>query len=144
MTGIKYRNGPVIVKEAPSAATGTYAAGEVVGLTSGACVIGANGNCAGVSLQAAVTGGTTKFLVITPENEWIMSYASTTAATQVGVDYLLTYTTGSQVVSATTTTPTVTVQELDKRDAVGASGGRLIVRFNQANCVMTGLVTAAS
>lgn len=143
MVGFKYYNGPVIIKEVDSAATGTYDAGEVIGLSSGAAVIGANGNCAGIALQDAVTSGKTKFLVITPENEWVAAYAGTTNANQVGVDYLVTYTTGSQVVSTTTTTPTVTVQALDPRDGAKA-GGRLIVRFNQANCVMTGLITAAA
>lgn len=143
MAAFKYLSGPKEIRSATSAATGAYAAGEVIGLSGGACVIGANQLCAGVALEAAVTSGTTKFIVITPDQEWVATYAGTTAETMKGEDYLVTYTTGSQVVSTTTTTPTVTVQRLDPRDGAKASG-RLIVRFNAANCQMTGLVTAAA
>jgi hypothetical protein len=141
--GFKLLSGPSIIREYPSAATGTYKAGEVVGLQSGACVIGANQLCAGVALKDAVTSGTTPILIITPEQLWEVGYNGTTAATMEGEDYLVTFTTTAQCVSSTTTTPTVTVEQLDPRDGAKAYG-RLQVRFNRANCQMSGLLTAAA
>jgi len=139
--GVKLISGMTEVREYPSAATGTYAAGDVVGLTSGACVIGADNLCAGVALKAAVTSGTTPILVITPEQVWSITYAGTTVATQEGEDYLMTFTTGSQCLSTTTTTPTATILKLDPRDGPKALG-RVFIHFNAHNCQLTGLATA--
>lgn len=139
----KYVSGPIEIREYDSAATGTYYAGDIVGLTSGACVIGAAGNCAGVALNDALTSGKTKVILINTDQIWSAGYNGTTATTMRGVDYLVTFTAGSQIVSSTTTTPTVTVVDLDPRDGAKAYG-RLQVRFNQANVLMSGLVTAAS
>jgi hypothetical protein len=139
--GVKLVSGNTEVREYPSAATGTYVAGDVVGLTSGACVIGADNLCAGVALKDAVTSGTTPILIITPEQVWNIEYAGTTAATMEGEDYLMTFTTGSQCLSTTTTTPTATILQLDPRDGAKATG-RVFIHFNAHNCQMTGLATA--
>ena len=141
--GFRFVEGPLVKGKAASAATGTYKAGEVIGLSSGACVIGNSGACAGIALQDAVTGGTTEFIVLDPTQIWSVYYAGATSEAQKGEDYLMTFTTGSQRLSSTTTTPTCTVVRLDPRDGPKA-GGRLHVRFNQANCQMTGLLTAGS
>lgn len=141
--GLKLVEGPVVIREFPSAATGTYYAGDVVGLTSGACVIGANLLCAGVALKDAVTSGTTPIIVIDPTQIWNIEYAGTTAVTMEGEDYLMTFTAGSQCLSTTTTTPTMTIVQIDPRDGAKATG-RVQARFNVANCQLTGLVTAGS
>lgn len=139
--GLKLVSGPQEVREYTSAATGTYAAGDVVGLTSGACVIGADNLCMGVALEAALTSGTTHIIVIYPEQVWSVEYVGTTAASMCGEDYLMTFTTGSQCLSATTTTPTMTVLKLDPRDGALATG-RVHAHFNAHNCQALGLATA--
>jgi hypothetical protein len=138
--GLKWVEGPSQVREYPSAATGTYVAGDIVGLTSGACVIGADNLCAGVALQNAVTSGTTLIMVCDPQQVWNIEYAGTTALTMEGEDYLVTFTTGSQCLSTTTTTPTMTVLQVDPRDGAKATG-RVFARFNAHNCQLTGLAT---
>ena len=97
----------------------------------------------GVALDDALTSGHTRVLVITPEQVWSAGYNGTTAESMLGEDYLVTFTHDAQCVSSTTTTPTVTVQNLDPRDGVKAYG-RLHVRFNNANCQSIGMVTAGS
>jgi hypothetical protein len=52
---------------------------------------------------------------------------------------LMTFTAGSQCLSATTTTPTMTVLKLDPRDGAKATG-RVYARFNQAVCQASGLL----
>jgi hypothetical protein len=138
----KLVSGPCEVRVYPSGTTGVYDAGEIVGLTSGALVIGADNLCMGVALQDAVTSGHTKIIVITPEQIWSCGYNGTTSEAMCGEDYLVTFTHDAQCVSSTTSTPTVTVQNLDPRDGVKAYG-RLLVRFNQAVCQSSGLLVDA-
>ena len=138
--GVKYISGPYEIREYNSAATGQYVAGDVVGLTSGACVIGADNLCMGVALEDAVTSGHTKIIVIYPSQVWNIEYVSTTTEAMEGEDYLMTFTTGSQCLSATTTTPTCTILHLDPRDGP-ALYGRCHVSFNVPTCQSTGLIT---
>ena len=137
--GLRLVEGPCVVREVTSATTGTYDAGEVIGISSGVAVIGADGLCAGVALKDAETSGTTPYIVIDPTQIWRICYNGTTASTMIGEDYLMTFTTAAQILTSTTTTPTCTVVSL-ANDA-GAYGD-LHVRFNVSNCQMTGLVTA--
>ena len=137
--GLKYISGPYEIREYTSAATGQYYAGDVVGLSSGACVIGADNLCMGVALKDAVSSGTTPIIVINTDQVWSIEYVGTTATTMQGEDYLMTFTAGSQCLSATTTTPTMTVLKLDPRDGAKATG-RVHARFNQAVCQSTGLL----
>jgi hypothetical protein len=143
--GLKLVEGPCVVREFTSAATTTYDAGEIVTVTTGSVAIGeAGGLCGGVALKDA--GGVTTMtpiIIITPEQIWSVCYNGTTALTQIGVDYLMTFTTGAQCLTSTTTTPTVTVVGLDPRDGAKLYG-RLHVKFNQANCLFTGAQVAAS
>jgi hypothetical protein len=93
--GLKLVEGPCVVREFTSAATTTYDAGEVVNVVTGSVAIGSAGYCAGVALKDA--GGVTEMtpiIIITPEQIWSVCYNGTTALTQIGVDYLLTFTTG--------------------------------------------------
>jgi hypothetical protein len=139
--GVKYVSGPYEIREYNSAATGTYVAGDVVGLTSGACVIGADHLCMGVALEDAVTSGHTKIIVIDPTQVWNVEYAGTTLETMEGEDYLMTFTTGSQCLSTTTSTPTMTILHLDPRDGP-LLYGRCHAKFNVSSCQSTGLVTS--
>lgn len=137
--GWKLVEGPCVVREVTSATTGTYDAGEVIGISSGVAIIGADGACAGVALKDALTSGTTPYIVIDPTQIWEVCYNGTTASTMIGEDYLATFTTSAQCLSSTTSTPTATVVSL-ATDA--GAYGKLHVRFNVSNCQMTGLVTA--
>lgn len=137
--GWKLVEGPCVVRTVTSATTGTYDAGEIIGISSGVAVIGADGLCAGIALKDALTSGTTPYIVIDPTQIWEVCYNGTTASTMVGEDYLATFTTGAQCLTTTTSTPTATVVSL--RGAAGEYGS-VHVRFNVSNCQMTGLVTA--
>ena len=143
--GFKLVEGPCVVREFTSAAATTYDAGEIVSVATGSCAIGAAGGlCAGVALKdASGTTTNTPVIIITPEQIWSCGYAATTATTMEGVDYLVDFTTGAQHVTATTSTPTVTVVEIDPRDGA-KEYGRLLVKFTQANCQFSGALVAAS
>jgi len=137
--GFKLVEGPCVVREYTSAATTTYDAGEVVTVASGSVAIGAHDACFGVALKDA--GGittTTPIILITPEQIWECGYNGTTAATMIGSTYLVTFTTGAQCLSSTTSTPTVTVVGLNPNDGAKAYG-RLYVKFLASNCTATGL-----
>ena len=139
--GLKLVEGPCVVREVTSANTGVYDAGEVISIASGVAEIGAAADCAGVALKDSLTSGTTPYIVIDPTQIWRICYNGTTVSTMIGEDYLMTFTTGAQILTSTTSTPTCTVVSL-ANDA-GAYGD-VHVRFNVANCQMTGYVTAAS
>lgn len=137
--GFKLVEGPCVVREYTSAAATTYDAGEVVSISSGSVAIGAHDACAGVALKDA--GGTTTktpIILITPEQVWECGYNGTTATTLIGSTYLVTFTTGAQCLSSTTSTPTVTVVGLNENDGAKAYG-RLYVKFLASNCQMNGL-----
>jgi hypothetical protein len=141
--GLKLVEGPCVVREFTSAATTTYDAGEVVNVVTGSVAIGSAGYCSGVALKDA--GGVTEMtpiIIITPEQIWSVCYNGTTALTQIGVDYLLTFTTGAQCLTSTTTTPVCTVVGLDPRDGAKAYG-RLRVKFNQSQCTFSGALVSA-
>lgn len=111
----------------------TFAANDIVTLSGGYATIGADDGVFGVAQKASTyvaTGNATiPIQVITPDSIWIMEANTTTAVTQVGEDYGLTWTSGSQAVDiADTTTPQVRVERLDSRDGA-KSLGRVHVRF---------------
>jgi len=113
----------------------SFAANEIVTLSGGYATIGADDGVFGVALKAStnVTTGnaTIPIQVITPDTIWIMQADTTTAVTQVGEDYGINWTTGSQAVDlGDTTTPQVRIQNLDTRDgATTGAGGRVHVKF---------------
>jgi len=113
----------------------SFAVNEIVTLSGGYATIGADDGVFGVAQKAStnVTTGnvTIPIQVIDPDVIWIMDADTTTAVTQVGEDYGLNWTTGSQAVDlGDTTTPQVRVEALDTRDgATTGAGGRLHVRF---------------
>ena len=111
----------------------TFAANDIVTLSGGYATIGADDGVFGVAQKASTyttTGNATiPIQVITPDSIWIMAANTTTAVTQVGEDYGITWTSGSQAVDiADTTTPQVRIERLDSRDGA-KSLGRVHVRF---------------
>lgn len=115
----------------------SFAANELVTLSGGYATIAADDNIVGVAQKASTnttTGNATiPIQVITPDSIWIMDADTTTAVTQVGENYGINWTTGSQAVDiGDTTTPQVRVERLDTRDgATTGAGGRMHVRFQQ-------------
>jgi hypothetical protein len=136
--GLKYVEGPYVIREFTSAAAATYDAGEVVDVNNGSVAIGADAKCAGVALKDAEdTASKTPVILLTPEQIWSIGYNGTTAATQIGNTYLMTFTTAGQCLTSTTSTPTCVVVGLDPRDGAKAYG-RLLVKFLASNCTFTG------
>jgi len=141
--GLRLVEGPCVVREFTSAATTTYDAGDVVNVVSGSVAIGSAGYCAGVALKdAGAVTEMTPIIIIQPDQIWSVGYNGTTALTQIGTDYLLTFTTGAQILSSTTSTPVCTVIGLDPRDGAKAYG-RLLVKFNQSQITFGGALVAA-
>ena len=141
--GLRLVEGPCVVREFTSAATTTYDAGEAVNVVSGSVAIGSAGYVAGVALKdASGTDTMTPVIIVTPEQIWSICYNGTTALTQIGTDYLMTFTTAAQCLTSTTSTPTCTVVGLDPRDGAKAYG-RLLVKFNQSQCTFSGALVAA-
>jgi len=139
--GLRLVDGPCVVREFTSAATTTYDAGEVVDIANGSVAIGADAKCAGVALKdASGTDTMTPVILLTPEQTWSICYNGTTALTLIGNTYLMTFTTGAQCLTSTTSTPTVVVVGLDPRDGAKAYG-RLLVKFLASNTTFTGDVT---
>ena len=140
--GLKLVEGPCVVREYTSAATGTYDAGEVVSLANGSVGIGAHDACAGVALKdAGAVTEMTPVIHITPDQIWSICYNGTTALDLIGDTYLMTFTTSLQCLTSTTSTPTVTVVGLDPRDGAKLYG-RVLVKFLQSNCTLVGSVLA--
>ena len=136
--GLKLVEGPCVIREYTSAATTTYDAGEIVNVVNGSVAIGAHDGCAGVALKdAGAVTEMTPIILITPEQIWSVCYNGTTALTLIGNTYLMTFTTGAQCLTSTTSTPTVTIVGLDPRDGAKLYG-RVLVKFLASNCTMTG------
>jgi hypothetical protein len=133
--------GPVIIKEYTNDTGTTYAAGELVKLSSGLVTIASAGAIWGVALKTAVASATTPVQLIFPGQLWEIAYSTTTAATLVGTGHEITFTTTAQVVNSTTTNPDVMIVEVSPKDAVGTSGGRLIVNFVHSACQTCNYVT---
>ena len=142
--GLRLVEGPCVVREFTSATAGAYDAGDAVNVAAGSVAIASQGFVAGVALKDA--GGTTTMtpiIIVTPEQIWSVCYNGTTALTQIGVDYLMTFTTALQCLTSTTTTPTATVVGLDPRDGEKLYG-RLRIKFNQSQCTFSGALVSAA
>ena len=138
--GLKLVEGPCVVREYTSAATGTYDAGEVVSLANGSVGIGAHDACAGVALKdAGAVTEMTPIIHITPDQIWSICYNGITALDLIGDTYLMTFTTSLQCLTSTTSTPTVTLVGLDPRDGAKLYG-RVHVKFLASESTMTGEV----
>jgi hypothetical protein len=127
-------SGPVIIKEYTNDTGTTYAAGELVKLSSGVLTIASAGAIWGVALKAAVASATIPVQLIFPGQLWEQVYSTTTSATLVGVCKDITFTTTAQNVTTTTSSPDFVIVEVSPKDAVGTSGGRLIGSFSTTAC----------
>lgn len=134
-------NGPVIIREYTNDTGTTFAAGELVKLSSGLTTIATAGAIWGVALKTAVASATTPVALIVPAQQWEIAYSTTTAATLVGTGREITFTTAGQCVNATTTNPDFMIWEVSSKDAVGTSGGRLIGSFVTSACQTLNYVT---
>ncbi len=124
------------VVEVSEADSQSFKANDLVQVSAGTVKIAADSAISGVAQKAAtnVTTGniTIPVQIITPDSIWIAAADTTTAATQVGEDYGLNYTAGSQSVDiGDTTTTQVRMEQLDSRDGA-KSLGRVHVRFKQS------------
>jgi len=138
--GIQYYSGPIEVVAPLEANSQTFVAGDLVYLNSGAVTLATTSQetqLFGVALKAGtnVTTGNANIpvCVIAPETLFIAQLDTTTAVAYAGEDYGLNYTSGSMSVDLGDTSSTsVRIEKLDTRDAVGTSGGRVVIRFQPA------------
>lgn len=132
-----------LVIEYPEKASATFAKNDLVALTSGQIdIAGADPTkILGIALKAK-TGTTDSLIpvyVIRPGDVFVMKSSSTTAQSNEGVSYGIVTSTGALTVDVSDTTNTrVNVINLDPRDTVGTSGGRLWVTFIQKYLVSGG------
>lgn len=145
--GFRYLSGPVEVQTFPEDETaGSFNIGEVVKLSSGeVCIASGYVDNLGVALApASGTAGTMiPVMIINPLQRWVVEADTTTATTMVGAQYGFNVSADSQAVdlSQTTADGGVMIEKLDQRDgATTGSGGRMIVRFTDACCLMSGVV----
>jgi hypothetical protein len=143
--GFRYESGPVEISNFPEDTTsGSFQKGDLVALSSGEVIVAAGFvDLLGVAQKDATGTVSTSIpvMIINPLQRWIVEGDTTTAATQVGGQYAVNVTAGSQSVdlASTTTDGGVVIEALDTRDgAHTGSGGRLIVRFATGACIMDG------
>lgn len=141
--GFRWVSGPYEIREYGEASGQSFVAGDLVYLVNGlATVIAADESIAGIALNNATTATTGKILVqiINPVAEYEAMSNTTTALSQVGTAYALTITSGSMDVNnGSTTTPAFTITQFDSRDAVGSATGRVIGKFLETSCQLSGL-----
>jgi copper oxidase (laccase) domain-containing protein len=115
---------------------GSFALGDIVYTDSaGRIILGTSNKVFGIA-HAGYTGTAGTPLAVELINEfdlYSIPYATTTSQGIIGQYNDLTYTHDAQVVAATQgSNKDVFIVGLDPRDALGTSGGRLLVRFNFA------------
>lgn len=114
--------------------SGSYAIADLVKTdTDGRCVISTGGKILGIARRGytGVAATAMEVELINPNEIYVMRYkASATAQTLVGKVADLVYTAGAHTVDdASTTYKEVEIVGLHPSDAIGTSGGRLLVRF---------------
>ena len=131
--GFQLKYGNPNVRHLPEASAQSFAVGDLVYLSGGKVTVIANdATMIGVAEKAATTTADSLIPVslISPEQTWVAQEDTTTAVAHVGNDYGLNITSGSMSVDIGETTNTaITIIDLDARDAVGASNGRVLVQF---------------
>ena len=142
--GFQWVSGPYDIREYGEASGQSFVAGDLVYLVNGlATVIADDEHIAGIAMNAATTATTGKInvLLINPTALYRAEASTTTALTQIGTAYALTLTSGSQcVTNSSTSSPAFTITDLDKRDgAHTGAGGRVIGRFLETSCQLSGL-----
>jgi hypothetical protein len=131
----KFRQGPVLRRNFPEHATaGSFVVGDMVELNGGKVRLCSNDdNPLGVAMKAASGTEDTSIevMMFLAGQEWSVPSEGATALANVGNDYGINLTAGAQTVDLNTT-GTFTILEVDPRETVGTSGGRLIGMFRQA------------
>ncbi|MEE9510456.1 MAG: hypothetical protein V3V81_08180 [Candidatus Bathyarchaeia archaeon] len=130
--GFRLAEGNPVVKIYPEASAQTFVAGDLVYLVSGKVTIVANDtSIVGIAGKGDVsTDAEIPVYIITPEQTYVCEIDTTSATSQVGVDYGLNISTGSMSVDqGDETTTAVTV--VDLVDAAGTtSKPRVLVKFH--------------
>ena len=134
MASVEYyagpRTGPIRGQEG---ATQTYEAGDLIKLdTNGYVVVATAGAINGIACKDATgtTGAVAEWEPICFDAIYSAKYkASATARALIGDCLDFTFTIGGHTLDESGATTDVWCVELDPRDAVGTSGGRLLVRF---------------
>jgi len=112
----------------------TYKAGDLVKFSAGYVVIATSNAISGIARKDwSVSAADTEVELIDPNGIYSvrLGTATTHAQTLVGTIMDFTFTAGAHVLADGTTD--VYVVGTDPRDAVGTSGGRLLVRFKAFN-----------
>lgn len=124
--------GPLPITEGAGAQA--FKKGDLIKFSSGTAVIATSAAIDGIAAKDATgtTGSAISYYPIKFDELYVVKYSTTTAVALVGTlcdfDDL---TVGAHTVTTGGTTDTYCVA-LDPRDAVGATGGRLIVKFMPA------------
>ena len=129
---------PQIVEIETDADATAFVAGDLVSTSSGTLVAASTGAILGIALKSAITD--TDDVAIPVElinlNEiYVMKYSTVTAESIIGTGGAITFTLGAHTV--TTSGTDVYIVGLHPEDAVGLSGGRVLVRFD--NSVVEGV-----
>ncbi len=137
MSGVYRISGPPNVhrfKQISGGTTATFKTNDLVTVhaTTGDLVIASAAHIGGIALQNAPGDVTTDVLVdviSADDSEFVMAYGSTTAVTNRGKNCDVTFTTQTISCVDGSGSGDFVIVDLDGRDAVGASGGRVIGRF---------------
>lgn len=131
---------PQIIEGQEGATSGSFAAGDLIKTDSGGqWVLAATGVCHGIAKTGFTGTQGTKFSVelLDPSSVYVMHHkAAALNQNMVGLACDLVYTYSAQNVdTAVNTHKEVTVVGLHPNDIASLpSGGRLLIRFNLANC----------
>jgi hypothetical protein len=129
-------NQEILCQEGASA--GSFKRGDLVYTdSSGQVELGAAGKILGFALaDASGTQGTEiPVMLVNAWDIYAIPLNTTTAQTNVGTQGDLTYTAGAQYVTVGTGVKEVAIVGLHPADAVGTSGGRVLVRFQPWNFI---------
>ena len=130
----RYTPGNPVKQYGLEGATQTYKAGDLVKFSAGYVVIATSNAISGIACKDwSVSGAATEVELIDPNAVYscTLGTATTHAQTLVGTIEDFTFTAGAHTLAAGSTD--VYVVGLDRRDAIGATQGRVLVRFKAQN-----------
>jgi hypothetical protein len=122
---------PQVVYCIEGSGTQTYKAGDLVKWSAGTVVIATNGYVDGIARRDAqgVTSSDAEIELINLDSIYIVKKNTTTAQTDIGSVGDFTFTPGGHVCTLGGAGNDCVCVGLDQRDAIGVSGGRLLVQF---------------
>jgi hypothetical protein len=118
--------------------SGSFKRGDLVYTDSaGQIILGSAGKIFGIAMNDYTGTVSTELnvMLISPNDIYALPLNTTTAQTNVGTQGDITYTAGAQYVTVGTSVKEVAIVGLHPADAVGTSGGRVLVRFQPANYI---------